>query len=293
MTQSENSLEVFTSPESLEIAIQVLRTNGEKIGFIPTMGALHAGHLALVQAAIDRGETPVVSIFVNPKQFNNLEDLAKYPRTLDNDCKLLEQKGVRLVFAPSIDEIYPINYVPLKLDLGILDKVLEGEFRPGHFDGVVAVVNRLFELVKPTSAYFGRKDFQQVAVIKHLAKMTNTTIKIVVCETLREQSGLAMSSRNARLTEKEKKDAAMIYFALKLAKDEASRRSPSSVLEILLLVFKAYSFRDDLDVRLEYVSIIDPVTLNELTEEWVSGATCCVAAFVGNVRLIDNVELVA
>lgn len=292
MNTKQAKIEPFSEISGLQAALNMERVLAKKIGFIPTMGALHEGHIALVQRAIANGEEPVVSIFVNPKQFNNPEDLKKYPRTLENDCALLAQIGVKYVFAPTIDVIYPENFKPIHLDLGSLDKVMEAKFRPGHFDGVVTVVHRLFEIVQPNSAYFGRKDFQQVAVIKFLVKSFKLAIDLVVCDTLREKSGLAMSSRNMRLSEQEKVDALIIIKCLKKAKSDATNYNPIETVARLILNFEAERKTLLSTIELEYVEIIDPITLENLSE-WVPGATCCIALYCGDVRLIDNYELIA
>jgi pantoate--beta-alanine ligase len=291
MNTKQAKIEPYSQISGLQAALNLERSQFKKIGFIPTMGALHEGHIALVQRAIANGEEPVVSIFVNPKQFNNPEDLKKYPRTIENDCALLAEIGVKYVFAPTIDVIYPDNFTPIYLDLGSLDKVMEAKFRPGHFDGVVTVVHRLFDIVQPNSAYFGRKDFQQVAVIKFLVKSFELSIDLVVCDTLREKSGLAMSSRNMRLSEQEKADALIIIKCLKKAKADAKTYNPSETAERFVLNFEAERKTLSSTIELEYVEIIDPISLENLSA-WAPGATCCVAIVCGSVRLIDNYELV-
>jgi pantoate--beta-alanine ligase len=263
-----------------------MKSEGKTIGFVPTMGALHYGHISLVSSAMSQCDITIVSIFVNPTQFNNADDLLKYPRTLEADVELLSTINCDAVFAPSVEEMYPKNRDSIQLDLGNLANLMEGKFRPGHFDGVVDVVSRLFEIVKPTKAFFGLKDFQQVSVITFMTKKLNLPIEIIACPTLREDSGLAMSSRNMRLSELGKKDALHIYRSLSLAKELASNFSPFEVKEKVINYFKEGK------LELEYLEIVNPTTLESLNTEWVDGATACIVAYCGDVRLIDNLKLV-
>lgn len=214
--------QVFTSVKSLQKRLHKDRENSS-IGFFPTMGALHHGHIALVKQALEENDIVVVSIFVNPTQFNNPDDLKKYPRMLDKDIELLNEAGDIVVFAPEVETVYPKNYENLNIELGKLGETMEGEFRPGHFDGVMNVVKRLFDIVQPNRAYFGLKDFQQVAVIQHMVKVTKTPVEIVVCDIVREESGLASSSRNVRLTEQQKEDALIISQTLNFLKSIAGK----------------------------------------------------------------------
>ena len=268
--------------QSLKTAIQ---TN-KKIGFVPTMGALHEGHLSLITKAKETCDLVVASIFVNPTQFNNPADLDKYPRMPEEDAALLESVGCDFLFLPTTESIYPEGYEHLKMDLAPLDEVMEGKYRPGHFAGVIDVVSRLFDIVKPTHAFFGRKDFQQVMIIKYMTKKLNLTIEIVVGETIREQSGLAMSSRNLRLTEQQKQQATVIYETLSFGKEMAPFLSPQEVLLEMISILEASP------LELEYLEIVDAETLLPLTDFWLPGATACVVAYCGEVRLIDNLELV-
>ena len=263
-----------------------MKSEGKTIGFVPTMGALHYGHISLVSSAMSQCDITIVSIFVNPTQFNNADDLLKYPRTLEADVELLSTINCDAVFAPSVEEMYPKNRDSTQLDLGNLANLMEGKFRPGHFDGVVDVVSRLFEIVKPTKAFFGLKDFQQVSVISFMTKKLNLPIEIIACPTLREDSGLAMSSRNMRLSELGKKDALHIYRSLSLAKELASNFSPTEVKQKVINYFK------EGNLELEYLEIVNPTTLESLNLEWVNGATACIVACCGDVRLIDNLKLV-
>lgn len=253
---------------------------------MPTMGALHQGHLSLVEKAQELCDVVVVSIFVNPTQFNNPEDLNKYPRQEEQDLALLEKVSCDFVYLPNVEEIYPADYIPTSIDLGDLEMVMEGKHRPGHFQGVVNVVSRLFHLIQPNVAFFGKKDFQQVAVIERMVKNLELPIRIEKVPTKRSNHGLALSSRNALLSEKEKKNALVINNALTLGKELAQSLPPYAVQQALIQTFEKSS------LDLEYLQIVHPVTLKELHQYWVPGATVCIAAYCGKVRLIDNLEIV-
>lgn len=269
-----------------QIAIQKQISEGKTIGFVPTMGALHKGHIALIKRAVLENDFVVVSIFVNPIQFNNPEDLAKYPRNLEADIQQLEETGCNLVFAPSADEMYPETDLT-EFDFGQLDKVMEGKFRPGHFNGVAIVVKKLFEIVTPTKAYFGEKDFQQLAIIKKMVSMLQIPVQIIPCPIIRETDGLAMSSRNARLTLEERAEAPVIFKALSNVKENYSWFIPDGVKQLV-----TGEIQENKYFRVEYVSIVDTETLLPF-EEWqdVNHAVVCVAAYIGSVRLIDNIVL--
>ncbi|MGB0915053.1 MAG: pantoate--beta-alanine ligase [Crocinitomicaceae bacterium] len=277
-------LNVFTTVESLR---ERLKKNGESssVALVPTMGALHHGHLELVKKGLSVANEVVVSIFVNPTQFNKKEDLVNYPRTLEEDLKLLKTVGDIIVFAPTVEEVYPEDYKEVDLELGDLEVVMEGEFRPGHFKGVVNVCKRLIEIVEPEFSLFGLKDFQQLAVINFMVKSFNLNTEIVPCEIVREPSGLASSSRNKRLSEQELEDAVIINQMMILLQSLAKRFSPAKSKEI------AIEFFNTGELELEYLNIVDPVTLLEI-DEWVPGARSCLAAYCGKVRLIDNMEIV-
>jgi pantoate--beta-alanine ligase len=278
-------VKVYNKISELQEHISKLKSEGKTVGFIPTMGALHYGHISLVSLGMCQCDVTVVSVFVNPTQFNNPDDLLKYPRTLESDVALLSSINCDIVFAPTVEEMYPENRKAIRLDLGNLANLMEGKFRPGHFDGVVDVVSRLFEIVNPTKAFFGLKDFQQVSVIRFMTSKLNLPVEIIACPTLRETSGLAMSSRNMRLSETEKEDALHIYKSLLLAKELSASNSPLEVKE------KAVEFFETGKLKLEYLEIVDPKTLESLTSEWVLGATACIVAYCGQVRLIDNLQL--
>ncbi len=273
--------------EELQEYIKWCKRHHKSIGFVPTMGALHQGHISLVEQSSLENDITIVSIFVNPAQFNNSEDLKKYPRNLAKDEILLGKANCNVVFAPSVEDIYSDDYEAQLVDLGILDETLEGEFRPGHFDGVVKVVQRLFQLVEPDRSYFGRKDFQQVAVIKRMVDVLKIPVIIRVGDTIREKSGLAMSSRNLLLTEEEKTIAEIISQVLNQIKTWSDEKSPMECIE------KAKSIITKSQLELEYLEIVHPLTFEKLTKLWVPGATACIVAYCGKVRLIDNMEIVS
>lgn len=279
-------MKVYSKISELQEHVSLLKSEGKTIGFVPTMGALHYGHISLVSNASTQCDITIVSVFVNPTQFNNSEDLINYPRTLEADIDLLSTINCDIVFTPSVEEMYPKNSELIQLDLGKLAEVMEGKFRPGHFDGVVNVVSRLFNIVKPDKAFFGLKDFQQVSVIRFMTNYLKFPIEIIACPTLREETGLAMSSRNMRLSEIEKEDALQIYRSLSFAKDQASKFSPTETKN------KVIDFFQKGNLKLEYFEIVNPDTLESLNTDWISGATACIVAYCGDVRLIDNMKLI-
>ncbi len=278
---SENN--IFTSVESLNKTIQELKTK-HKIGFVPTMGALHHGHISLVEKAFKYADVVVVSIFVNPTQFNKKSDLELYPRTIDEDLKLLAPYPNLIVFIPTVEDMYPATFENISVDLGDVATVMEGKFRPGHFDGVMNVVKRFFDIVEPDFAFFGEKDFQQLAVIQFMVKELGLPVEIIPCKIIREESGLASSSRNARLSEKDKETAVLISKSLLIAKELSCCFSPFQVKELIRDLYQLSS------IDLEYFDIVDPATLKSLTK-WIPGAHACVASFCNEVRLIDNLQL--
>lgn len=277
-------MEIITVVDKLQKTIEDLRIQGKTIGFVPTMGALHAGHISLVKQCIADNDICVVSIFVNPTQFNNKEDLLKYPRTLERDCKLLEDIGATIAFAPSVEEVYP-EPDTRQFDFGQLDKVMEGSYRPGHFNGVAQVVSRLFDIVKPDKAYFGEKDFQQIAVIRFMVKILNLPVDIVSMPIVRENSGLALSSRNERLSDEEKAIAVNISKMLFLSREWMSELSPAQVAERVI-----YSINNYDSLQVEYYEIVDGYTLQPV-ESWTDSEYIvgCITVFCGEVRLIDNI----
>jgi pantoate--beta-alanine ligase len=259
---------------------------GKKIGFVPTMGALHRGHLSLIEASRNDTGFTVCSIFVNPTQFNNAEDLKKYPRTVEKDIDMLEGAGCDLLFLPEPGEIYPEKYAAPHFDLGNLETVLEGKFRPGHFQGVCQVVDILLEIVKPDRLYLGEKDFQQCLVIKKLVALTNRKTEIGICSTLRENGGLAMSSRNMRLSEIERQQALAIFQTLNFLKKELQ---PGS---LHLLKARATALLEKSGLRPEYVEIARAADLTA-PESWdgKESLVALIACYAGEVRLIDNMTL--
>ena len=259
----------------------------EALGFIPTMGALHKGHISLVKKSLNQNELSLCSIFVNPTQFNNKTDLKNYPNRLEEDLNLLEKTGCDVVFTPSVKEVYP-NGLPTKVyDFGVLDKVMEGEVRPGHFNGVAMVVSRFFEIIQPQRAYFGEKDFQQLAIIRSLAAQKFKSIEIVPCSTLRENDGLAMSSRNLLLDKRYRAAAPRIYQRLLGVQ---SRAKNVSVSELRSWIENAFKKDEDLD--LEYFEIADAKSLKK-SDNWSDFPkhVACIAVFAGTTRLIDNILL--
>lgn len=265
---------------------QFLNDNKHKtIGFVPTMGALHQGHLSLIELSKQKVDITICSIFVNPIQFNKQEDLDNYPRNVEADVAKLETVACDVLFLPSVDEMYP-NKAYKSFDFGSLAEVMEGEHRPGHFNGVANVIERFFDIIKPQMAFFGEKDFQQVAIVKALTKQLGLPIKIMGCPILREPSGLAMSSRNERLTTQQKQDAAIIFEALSYIKTHYSK---FTIEEHKAYFAKAISAKN---IELEYIDFADGNTL-QLIKNWNETEYCVVfvAVHVGNVRLIDNVTI--
>ncbi len=281
-------MKLFTTRAGTTAAIKKLRDEGKTIGFVPTMGALHQGHLSLMEKAKAENDILVVSIFVNPIQFNNKSDLEKYPRNLEKDKRLLQSVGCNILFHPSAEEMYPEGEVAEKYDFGELETVMEGKFRPGHFNGVAVVVKRLFDVVLPHKAYFGEKDYQQLAIIKKLVEKENLPVKIIPCPIVREENGLAMSSRNERLTPEQRNEAAFIYKTLQLAKKRKEDICPLPLKQMIYNIFDANE-----NFRLEYFEIADEDTLKPITA-WgqTKKPRAFVAVWMNDVRLIDNISLI-
>lgn len=277
-------MKIIYTKEGIKQALAPHRQLGQTIGLVPTMGALHQGHLSLITSAKDTSDITVVSIFVNPTQFNNPADLELYPRTLERDVALLEAAGVEYVFVPEVEEMYPEPTV-LKFDFGKLEYTLEGAFRRGHFNGVGIIVSKLFHVVHPTHVYFGQKDLQQVAVIKRLIRDLSFDLQIIVVPTLREGDGLAMSSRNALLSEEARSLAPFIYKSLSMAKDELLKGA--NWFEIKKQIEARYQAEPRL--RLEYFELVQSDTL-EIADALNNLDTyaICAACYIGQVRLIDN-----
>lgn len=275
--------------ETVKAAIhqfEEIRKKGMSLGFVPTMGALHEGHLSLIREAKKENDFVVGSIFVNPIQFNNKNDLANYPKDLNKDGELLKSADCDFLFHPTEEEMYP-EPVTEVFDFGGLDQILEGKFRPGHFNGVAVVVKRLFEIIKPDKAYFGLKDYQQLLIIHKITKDHHLPVEIIPCPTIREADGLAMSSRNRLLSKQERKQAILLYDVLKMVKIQSGF---STINEVKTHVDRL--FRKTKDVKLEYFEIVDMYTLEPL-KAWAQSKNviACIAAWVGNVRLIDNIIL--
>jgi pantoate--beta-alanine ligase len=278
---------IFTGIHELEAFVSSRKSQGQTIGFVPTMGALHAGHISLLNYSKKDCQISICSIFVNPTQFNDKNDLERYPRTPEADLRLLEEAGCDAVFMPTVKEIYP-EKDERAFDFGYLDKILEGVHRPAHFNGVAQVVSRLFDVVRPHRAYFGSKDYQQVMIIKALVKMLKLNIEIIACPTLREKDGLAMSSRNTLLSPEERKAASIIPALMREAK--MMREKGKSVSGIKNFVSEKLSSNGI--YRLDYFAVCDAETLKEINS---FGETplpiALIACFVGKIRLIDNLTL--
>jgi pantoate--beta-alanine ligase len=276
-------MQIFHTISSLQSFLKSQRLLGHSVGFVPTMGALHQGHLSLIETSKSQNNLTVCSIFVNPTQFNNPHDLAVYPRTLEADCEMLESVGCDAVFAPSAEDMYP-NLPNLKFDFGDLERVMEGQFRPGHFNGVGIVVSKLFNIVQPDAAYFGQKDLQQCAVINRLVKDLSFSLKLNICPTLREKDGLAMSSRNRNLSPEQRLNAPAIHQSLIVAKNILTTGgTPKQAKEYI-----TKRLADINSIELEYFEISDFDTLQPI-DEYLEGKTAlCIAAFMGKTRLIDN-----
>lgn len=281
-------MHIFYGKVALIGYLKTIKTTNSTIGFVPTMGALHQGHLALMQRSLKENDDTVVSIFVNPTQFNNPEDLEKYPRTLEDDVKKMRGLSDKIIlYAPSVDDIYEGNTISQDFDFDGLENQMEGKFRPGHFNGVGTIVKRLFEIVSPTNAYFGEKDFQQLQIVKKMVEKNNLPVNVVGCPIFREENQLAMSSRNERLTAEERKEAAIIYKTLTEAKEIFQTKSPEETIE-----FVENSFRNNDKFDLEYFVIADESTL--LPIEYKSkdkNYRAFIAVFVNSIRLIDTISL--
>ena len=285
-------IQVFTTATDLQKVMLRDRSAGLKTGFVPTMGALHEGHISLIRAALAENDRVVCSIFINPTQFNDAKDLERYPRMPEKDLEMLEKGGCHYVFMPSVEEMYPDGQEILHLELGEISRVLEGRFRPGHFDGVATIVDHLFRKVPADAAYFGEKDFQQLAVIRKMAELRNYSVRIVGCPTLREPDGLAMSSRNLLLTPELRKAAPLIYSALKKAQEFIPHHSVAGVKDLVIRYVEQSPY-----LAVQYFDFVDPATL-EAVKSWDSHTVLrgCIAVLTrdaaGNSgpRLIDNME---
>ena len=278
-------MEIVHTVRDLQASLSALRAQGKTVGLVPTMGALHAGHASLVKRSVAENNATVVSVFVNPTQFNDKTDLEKYPRTLEADCRLLDECGATIAFAPSVEEVYPepdtrrFSYAPL-------DTVMEGKYRPGHFNGVCQVVSKLFDMVKPDRAYFGEKDFQQLAIIREMVRQMHFPLQIVGCPIVREADGLALSSRNKRLTPEQRTEALQISQTLFASVEYAKSHTVAETKQFVEDRIAAAP-----GLRLEYFSLVDGNTLQDVSawddSTYIVG---CITVFCGEVRLIDNIK---
>ena len=276
---------IFKRVNDIKKHIESLKEKGKTIGFIPTMGALHDGHISLIKET--KTDIKVCSIFVNPTQFNDIKDLEKYPRTPSKDIDLLlESKSCDILFMPTVEEIYPLNFKAIDFDFGNIGNIMEGEFRPGHFQGMANVVHRLLEIINPDELIMGQKDFQQVAIVNLMLKQTKSNSKLVMLETKREKDGLAMSSRNIRLNESERNLAPLIYKNLLISKKNALDGLDIRTIESNFIE----NIEANKEFKVEYVNIVDGTSLNKInniTDTYY--LVMCIATWLGNVRLIDNI----
>lgn len=281
-------MNIFNKKLEINNFLKNFINNKKTIGFVPTMGALHNGHLSLLKKSLEENDISVISIFVNPTQFNNVEDLEKYPRTLDIDIEKIKSLSEKIiVFAPIAEDIYDGNISSEKFDFQGLDQVMEGAFRPGHFDGVGTIVKKLFEIVQPTNAYFGEKDYQQILIIKSMVKQSNLPVNIIPCPIIREANGLAMSSRNERLSSEMKIKAGLIYTLLQEAKILFKTHTITEIEN-----FIKQKFNENKDFTLEYFTIVDAEKLQIATEKNKNSKyRAFIAVYTEGVRLIDNISL--
>lgn len=279
-------MNIIRTVEQLRNAVAEAKAQGAVVGLVPTMGALHAGHLSLMERARMECDIVVVSDFVNPTQFNNAQDLLTYPRTEKADCEKMEKAGVDIAFIPSVEEIYPEPDTRV-FDLGPVAEVMEGEMRPGHFNGVAQIVSKLFAFTEPDKAYFGEKDFQQIAVIRRMAELEGFGLEIVSCPILRHDDGLAMSSRNVRLDEHSREVAPAIYKALKASVDFAQDHTVAETEKFVVDKIESHP-----ELKVEYFKIVDAKTMQALAPDLrpATGMVGCVTVWCGDVRLIDNIK---
>lgn len=277
-------MKIIYTVKELQKALTIEKKENKSIGFVPTMGALHQGHIELVKKCVAENDVSVVSIFVNPTQFNDKNDLLKYPRSLENDYKLLEAAGNNYVFVPTENEIYP-EPDKRQFAFGILETVMEGKFRPGHFNGVAQVVSRLLDIVKPDRAYFGEKDFQQLAIVRELINQLQLKVEIIACPIVREKDGLAMSSRNARLNKSQREEAVFISKTLFESKDIQKKYTVEALKHWVTDNINVHS-----ELQTEYFDIVDGFTLQSIQNwEETKYPVGCIAVFAGDIRLIDNI----
>lgn len=280
-------MQIFKKKNALINCLSILKQKNKQIGFVPTMGALHKGHLSLLEESTKNNDISVVTIFVNPTQFNKPEDLEKYPKTLENDLELLKNVNCDIVFIPSVEEIYANNVLSKSYSFDGIEHQMEGKFRDGHFDGVATIVQAFFEIIKPNSAYFGEKDYQQLQVVKKLAEKENLPVKVIGCPIFRENDGLAMSSRNARLSKNQRKASPFIYQTLK---NVSNLINTKEIIDIN--TFVKDEFNKNALLELEYFTIAEEKSLQEVSAIQIGKKhRAFIAVNAGNVRLIDNIFL--
>lgn len=277
-------MKVFKSINELQQYLAEAKKKNKKIGLVPTMGALHKGHESLVRKCAKENDECIVSVFVNPTQFNDKNDLLTYPRTEEADCKLLKAAGCTAVLIPSVEEMYPEVDTRI-FDLGPVAEVMEGPRRPGHFNGVAQIVSKLFEIVGPDNAYFGEKDFQQIAVIRRLVELLKMPVRIVACPIVREADGLALSSRNARLTPEQREKAPLIARTLKESVTFAAHKNVKEVVDFVVNTINSVP-----EMQVEYYEIVDGYTMQPISD-WAETPypVGCITVYCGSVRLIDNI----
>ena len=280
-------MKIYNNKKDLKDCLLDYKTNKKTIGFVPTMGALHEGHLSLIENAKLKNDIVIVSIFINPTQFDNVDDLKQYPKTIENDIKLLRSVSCDVLFSPSVKEIYSEKIASEKFNFDGLEHQMEGQFRKGHFDGVGTIVKSLFEIIEPNKAYFGEKDFQQLLIVKKMVKKKNLPVKIKGCEIFREQDGLAMSSRNARLSEEQREAGPFIYSTLNKVQQKFDTEAITKINEWLENEFKKQPL-----LTLEYFTIADEKTLKTVKNKEANKTyRAFIAVFAGDIRLIDNIGL--
>jgi len=281
-------MQIFKKQVDLKAYLKSISSSNSLIGFVPTMGALHEGHLSLLKESVHNNDITVISIFVNPTQFNNQEDLEKYPRTLENDIAKIKTVSESIViYAPTVDDIYEGKPISQHFDFDGLENQMEGQFRPGHYDGVGTVVKRLFEIVNPNHAYFGEKDFQQLQIVKKMVEKYHLKVTVIGCPIYREANGLAMSSRNERLSLNEKKDAAIIYKILKTSQEKFHNKSAAAVSQWVVKKFESLP-----NIKLEYFQIADENQLLPcLRKNKKKKYRAFIAVFINKIRLIDTISL--
>ena len=280
-------MQIFKKKKALINCLSILKQENKQVGFVPTMGALHKGHLSLLEESAKNNSISVVTIFVNPTQFNKPEDLEKYPKTLENDLALLKNSKCDIVFIPSVEEIYADNVLSKSYTFDGIEHQMEGKFRDGHFDGVATIVQAFFEIIKPNRAYFGEKDYQQLQVVKKLAEKENLSVAVIGCPIFRENDGLAMSSRNTRLSKDQRKASPLIYQTLKKATTLINTKEIADIYSIVKGEFK----KNDL-LELEYFTIADEKNLQEASTIQIGKKyRAFIAVNAGSVRLIDNIFL--